>query len=274
MKKFKRLSAVFTAVFLFTVIIGGYSVFNQVTASGKTSGVKTIYVGTQNDYPPFAYADKNNQLTGYDIDVIKEINKRLPEYKFIFSPGSWDGIFLALDSDKVQVIADEVAKNPEREKKFLFSDQSYFSAQSVIIAKKGRKDIHSLADLKGKKVAASVGDSYTQLLEKYNSENGNKIILKYTKATTASPLEDIANGRVDAYVNDPVMTKALIKKLGLPIEIVGKPVQSDYINLVFKKDKDGEALKAKIDPILKKLKADGTLKKLSQKWTGGEYVPQ
>jgi L-cystine transport system substrate-binding protein len=84
----------------------------------------------------------------------------------------------------------------------------------------------------------------------------------------------VQNGRVDAYVNDPVMTAATIKKEGLQVEAIGDPVQTDDINLVFKKDKQSEELKAKIDPIIKELKADGTLKKLSEQWTGGEYIPQ
>ncbi len=75
-------------------------------------------------------------------------------------------------------------------------------------------------------------------------------------------------------MNDPVMTAATIKKEGLQVEAIGDPVQTDDINLVFKKDKQSEELKAKIDPIIKELKTDGTLKKLSEQWTGGEYIPQ
>ncbi|MHC6180788.1 transporter substrate-binding domain-containing protein [Clostridium sp. JNZ X4-2] len=272
MKKVKIITSL-----LLSLLIG---VFSGCSSSNKASTntskkVKTIYVGTQNDYPPFCYNDNKGNLTGYDIDVIKEIDKKLDGYKFVFSPAAWDSIFLSLESNKTQVVADEIAKNPEREKKYLFSDQPYFTAESVIIVKKGRSDIKSLQDLKGKNVAASVGDSYTQLLEKYNKENGNKIILKYNDTGNSSDnLIDVQNGRVDAYVNDPVMTEATIKKQNLQVQIVGKPVQSDKIHLVFKKDKQGQELKTIIDPIIKQLKEDGTLAKLSKKWTGGEYIPK
>ncbi|MGZ0038862.1 transporter substrate-binding domain-containing protein [Paenibacillus ottowii] len=269
MKKSAWVAAIGLSLVLLTGALSGCS------SKEAASGDKVLYVGTQNDYPPFAFTNDKNELTGYDVEVIKEIDKKLDGYKIEFVPSGWDAIFLALDANKVQIIADEVAKNPEREKKYLFSDESYFSAQSVIIVKKGRTDIHSLKDLEGKKVAASVGDSYTQLLEQYNAKHGNKIILKYNDTGTSSDnLQDVQNGRVDAYVNDPVMTAATIKKEGLQVEAVGEPVQSDSINLVFKKDKQGEELKAKIDPIIKELKADGTLKKLSEQWTGGEFIPQ
>ena len=96
---------------------------------------KVIIVGTQNDYPPFAYADENNELTGYDVEVMKEIEKRLDGYTFEFRATPWDSMFLALESNKIQIVADEVAKTPEREEKYLFSDESYFSAQTVIVVK-------------------------------------------------------------------------------------------------------------------------------------------
>jgi L-cystine transport system substrate-binding protein len=271
MKKSKIIGTLSVLAVLLVGVLSGCS-SNQ--SSNTTKQVKTIYVGTQNDYPPFCYKDDKGQLTGYDVEVVKAINKKLDGYKFVFQDSSWDSIFPSLETNKIQIVADEIARNPEREQKYLFSDVPYFDAQSVIIAKKGRTNIKSLKDLEGLTVAASPGDSYTQLLEKYNSENGNKIKLKYIDADVPTILQDIQVGRVDAYVNDPVMTKAIIKKYNLDVQIVGKPVQDDKIYLTFNQSKLGQELKANIDPIIKELKADGTLEKLSKKWTGGEYIPK
>lgn len=239
------------------------------------SDVTTVVVGTQNDYPPFAFADKDEKLTGYDIDVIKAIDKKLEDYKFTFKALPWESIFLSLESNKVQLIADQIAKTPEREAKYLFSDENYFSAQTVIVVKKGTTGISSLKDLEGKKVAAVAGDSYTAILEEYNKTNGNKIILKYSENSSPDTiLQDVQNGRVDAYVNDPIMINATIKKNSLDLEVVGQPITIDNIALTFNNDKTGKKLKAAIDPVIKQLKEDGTLAELSNKWTGGEYIPQ
>ncbi len=236
---------------------------------------KVIIVGTQNDYPPFAYADEKNELTGYDVEVMKEIEKRLDGYTFEFRATPWDSMFLALESNKIQVVADEVAKTPEREEKYLFSDESYFSAQTVIVVKSGARDINTLKDLEGKKVGALAGDSYTLLLEEYNKTAEDDIILKYSESGNPSEiLQDVQNGRVDAYVNDPIMINSVIEKQNMKLDIVGQPIVNDNIALVFKKDKQGEELKALIDPVLKELKKDGTLAELSKKWTNGEYIPE
>jgi L-cystine transport system substrate-binding protein len=272
-KRLKTIALFGTTFILLSAALGGCSSEKAATTIAKAE--KTIVVGTQNDYPPFAYINDKNELTGYDVEVIKAIDKKLDGYKFEFLDTTWDSIFLSLESNKVQVIADEVAKTKEREEKYLFSNESYFSAQTVIITKKGTTGIRSLKDLEGKKVGAVAGDSYTVLLEEYNKKNGDKIILKYSDVgSPADILQDVQNGRLDAYVNDPIMSKAIIKEHNLALEVINEPIVSDNIALVFNKDKQGEELKGLIDPILKELKKDGTLAELSKKWTEGEYIPQ
>ncbi|MCP8968118.1 transporter substrate-binding domain-containing protein [Ectobacillus ponti] len=203
------------------------------------------------------------------------MDKRLDGYTFKFVATPWDSMFLALESNKIQAVADQVAKTTERQQKYLFTDQSYFAAQTVIVTKAGRKDIQTLKDLEGKKVGAVSGDSYTLLLEDYNKKTDNDIILKYSEnGSPAEILQDVQNGRLDAYVNDPIMTKAVIKKQNLKLDIVGEPLVSDNMGIVFKKDEQGKELQGLIDPVLKKMKEDGTLAKLSKKWTEGEYIPK
>ncbi|MDS8826497.1 transporter substrate-binding domain-containing protein, partial [Streptococcus pneumoniae] len=80
--------------------------------------------------------------------------------------------------------------------------------------------------------------------------------------------------RVDAYVNDPIMMNAVLEKNELGVEIVGQPLVNDDMGIVLKDEEKGEELKALIDPILKQLKEDGTLSELSEKWTGGDYIPE
>ncbi|NYE08809.1 L-cystine transport system substrate-binding protein [Bacillus niacini] len=273
MKKRSRLLLSSIALVGLVGILNGCSSKETTTADGTEE--KVILVGTQNDYPPFAYADESNELIGYDIDVIKEIDERLEGYTFDFVATPWDSMFLALESNKIQAVADQVAKTSEREEKYLFTDESYFAAETVIVVKSGRTDIQTVEDLEGKKVGALAGDSYTLLLEQHNKKAENDIILKYSESGTPSEiLQDVQNGRVDAYVNDPIMIHSVIEKYNLDLEVVGQPIVNDKIGIVFKDGKQGEELKGLIDPILKELKEDGTLADLSVKWTGGEYVPE
>lgn len=236
---------------------------------------KVVIVGTQNDYPPFAYADENNELTGYDVEVVKAIDEKLDGYTFEFSATPWDSMFLALESNKIQLIADQVAKTAEREEKYLFSDESYFSAETVIVVKSDRTDIMTVKDLEGLNVGTLAGDAYTLLLEDYNKTAENEIVLKYSESgNPAEILQEIQTGRLDAYVNDPIMINTVIEQKNLDLTIVGQSIVNDQMGIVFKNDDQGNELKALIDPIIKELKADGTLVELSKKWTNGDYIPE
>jgi L-cystine transport system substrate-binding protein len=132
-----------------------------------------------------------------------------------------------------------------------------------------------MKDLEGKTVVTYAGDSYTKFLEDYNAEHNNKIKLEYVDGVPdVDILFAIQNGKYDAYVHDPIMVTTVANKHKIDIELVGDPVKSVSVALVFNKDDEGAKLKELIDPIIKELKADGTLKALSIKWTGGDYAPE
>lgn len=262
-----------------TVIAGcGAEKDSNKAGTGNTSGegaekkVETINVGTMGTYSPFSYKDENDNLTGYDLEVIKLIDAKIPELEFEFLPTPWDSMFLSLDSKKFGLIANQITKNPEREEKYNFSEQPYFTNQSSIIVKKGQTaGINSLDDLKGKTVGSAVGDSFTKVLEDYNKANDNALNIKYYDGDVTPVLQDVAAGRIDAYLNDPIMAGEAATKLGLEIEIAGDPVQSVPTHFVFRKDKESEELKAKVDKALKELIDEGELTKLSIEWFGKDY---
>lgn len=50
-------------------------------------------MGTEGTYAPFTFHNKQDKLTGYDIDVIKAVAKE-KGYKLKFNETSWDSMFL------------------------------------------------------------------------------------------------------------------------------------------------------------------------------------
>ena len=90
----------------------------------------------------------------------------------------------------------------------------------------------------------------------------------------ADAFYDLQTGKFDAVVNDPVMANTVIKEKNLDVEVVGEPVYSEEIVIVLGKSEEGKELKTKIDAIIEEMKADGTLKKLSEELTGGDYIPE
>lgn len=273
-----RIFSLWMAVMMVAVFLAGCgsqpssSAGESSTEAGEAAVTK-VGVGTMGTYYPFSYVDDNGRVTGFDIEVLREVQKRLEGIEFEFKPTPWDSMFLGLESGKYDVVANQITKNPEREQKYLFTDHSYFTSQSVIIVKKGREGIASLDDLKGLTVGSAVGDSHTKVLEDYNKENDNAIQIKYYDGTDPTVImQDVEAGRIDAYINDPIMATETAEKLGLDVEIVEKPVEAIPAYFVFRKDEESQALKEKVDEALASMIEDGTLSKMSVEWFGKDYT--
>ncbi|WHH59974.1 transporter substrate-binding domain-containing protein [Petroclostridium sp. X23] len=275
MKLSKNIILTAAAVSILGALVTGCGAQKSVSEQPSTSTdskAKKILVGTMGTYSPFTYQDDKGQLTGYDIEVLREVDKRLDDIELEFVPTPWDSMFLGLESDKYQIVANQISKNPDREKKYLFTDNSYFASTSSIIVKKGRQGISSLDDLKGLKVGTAVGDSFTKILEDYNAKNNNALELKYYDGNVTTVLQDLEAGRIDAYLNDPIMVNENVKKLGLNVEPTGEPVEVSPAYFVFRKDAQGEELRDKIDKTLSEMKEDGTLSNISIQWFEEDYT--
>ncbi len=256
---------------LITALLLALSLLLVFTACANSAAQQTIKVGTMGTYEPFSYADADGELTGYDLEVLRLVEKTDPSLKFEFVAGPWDTLFPGLDADKFQVLANQIVSNPDREAKYLLSKNTYHLCVSQLIVKAGRTDIQKLEDLQGKKIGTTVGDSYTRLLEDWNEVNGDILEIVYYEEDVTTVLQDIVNGRIDATLNDPIMAKAKAEAQGLAVEPVGERIAEQPTHFILKKDAAGEALLAKLDAALTKLKENGSLSKLSTEWFGTDY---
>lgn len=129
---------------------------------------KTFVVGTEGTYAPFSYHDKQDKLTGYDIDVMKAVAKEMG-YKVKFKETQWDSMFAGLDSGRFNVIANQVGINDERKEKYKFSEP-YTYSEAVLVVNKNNKDIKSFDDVKGKKLAQTFTSNYGKLAKSKGAE--------------------------------------------------------------------------------------------------------
>ena len=235
-------------------------------------GTSKVLVGTEGTYRPFNFKDENDELTGYDIDVVKEIDKRLDDMEFDFIAAQWDSLFLGMESQKYDMIADQISKDAEREEKYSFSENSYFSSVTSLIVRDDNDTITTMEDLEGKKVGVSVGTSFAKIFEKYNAEHDNAITIQYYEGNIVSVLQDIEAGRLDATINDKVIATENIKDLGLKLKTVGEPIAVVPSYFVFRKGSEPEELRKKVDEALTEMKSDGTLSEISTKWFGEDFT--
>ena len=243
-----------------------FSLIFTIFTLGTFANTKVINIGTEGVYAPFTFVDEKGKLTGYDIEVITEAAKRAG-IKINFVPTPWDSMFLGLESKKYDIIANQISKNPDREKKYLFSE-SYLISGAQIIVRDNNNKIKSLNDLKGKKVGTSVGSNYNKILTEF--DKNKQINLVYYDGNVTEIFQEISIGRLDATVNDRLTVGENVKKLGLKVKTVGAPINQIPSYFIFRQD--SADLKNSIDKALLSMKKDGTLARISRKWFNEDFT--
>lgn len=233
---------------------------------------KTYYVATRGTFKPFTYVDDKGELTGYDIEILKEVQKRNKDIKFEFKTMSVESAFVSLTSNQVDIIANQMSKNEERESKYIFTKEVNNYTNSKLVVKGDRNDVTTLDDLKGKTVVLTPTSEVTRLVKKFNETAEPKINLIYTDKGAPEVFNLVVTGRADAGTSYEVAVAEAKKTLGLDVKTVGNVISSVPTYFILRKDADSQKLSDKIDATIKDMKADGTLKKLSEQFLGADYT--
>ncbi|MDR2296008.1 MAG: transporter substrate-binding domain-containing protein [Clostridiales Family XIII bacterium] len=241
--------------------------------AGTEAAVTQILVGNAAGPKPYAYTNENDELVGYEVDVINAIDTLLPQYEFSFEVTEFTSIFAGIDSGRYQMGTNNFTKKPEREEKYLFANEYFVYNYTVAVVKKGREDIKTLDDLGGKTTEATAGGFAQIFFETYNETHpDNPIIVNYTEADTVKLLQNVAFETIDFTFLETVMFEAYEEEypeLTAELEYVEfskeetSTIQDPYAWYIYPKTADGEALRDAVDAALLDLVADGTLAELS-----------
>lgn len=258
MKELRKLLLTILSIF---TLISGIIIGDSVKAD-KVQLVhkKTLTVGLEGTYAPFSYR-KNGKLTGFEVELAKELGKEMG-YKVKIIPTKWDGLLGALQSKRFDMVINDVAITKEREKQFAFSEP-YIYSKSVLIVKKDDNSIKNLKDIKGKKIATSLGT----VTEKYVKKFGG---IPVSSDGFNTSMAMIKQGRVAANINsyeafayyqkqehDNELKAVKIPESQYPLSKSGILMNKGNVKLV---DKTNKALN--------ELRKKGILKKLSEKYFG------
>ncbi len=274
MKKFTRIMGLIMILIISTTLL---SCQKQVSNESNQSSekVKKIVVAVSGSPKPYNYVNESGELDGYEIAILKEIDRRLPDVELEFQKTDFAGLFAGLDSNRYQVVANNMTKKPEREEKYLFGDTSYVKNHTIIAVRENETNIKTIDDLQGKNVpGSSSGNATTLYLEKYNQDHKDKPInIIYTEGDYSATLQDLQNGRFDAYVVAETYVDTASKALNLNFKRLPianeEEVQQSKAYFMFRKDQ--EELKKEFDGVLNDLIAEGKLSELSIKYFGKDY---
>ncbi|MGT2886580.1 transporter substrate-binding domain-containing protein [Streptococcus macedonicus] len=270
---------------IIVVALVGLLIFDKVTkntseAKSDSSKKITVVAATSGSPKPFTY-EEDGELTGQNIELIKAVFKKLPQYKLKIVKVEFSSIFSGLTSGRYQIAVNNLAKNAEREKNYLFTDP-IFKNSYVAIFKNGSdkaKTADEWSDLAGLSTVGSSGVNSTTAIEEYNKANpDNTIKLNYSSEDLKSQLEGVESGKYDFLVMDKPMFEYYQKEYSL--DLTGKTISGDLSTALmsepysyFVVGKEETQLAEDINAALKEVVEDGTSKQINEKYFDEDYSP-
>lgn len=274
MKWTKVLKAAAAAVVIGgAVLAAGCGGDDAAKETKAAAGAKTYVVATRGTSNPYSYTDEAGNLTGYDVEILKEIEKRDPTLHFEFKTMAIDAAFVSMDAGQVDIIANQMRRSPAREAKYLFTNEvNNYSVRRLAVREDS--DIKSLDDLRGKKVAVTTNSEFKEIVEKYNETADPKIEIIFSDKASAETLNLVATKRADAAGEYVYITERAKKDRGLPVKAAGDVLAVVPTYFVIRKSDEGAEAVKKLDKALADMKSDGSLAALSKKFLGDDYTKE
>jgi cystine transport system substrate-binding protein len=233
----------------------------DILAHARANGV--IRIANTQSSPPWSLIDDKLQPAGYDVEVAKEVARRIGVARLVFVADSFKNFVEGLKAGKYDMVMNDLTPTPERARQVDFA-APYGVEDFRIFVLSANTDIKEKPDLKGKKVGVTTGTS---------NETWARANLKESDIRTYDNggfvFNDLGNGRIDAVISSHFggMKYATVNKL--PIKEVGQPLiyQLSAPAMV----KGQQPLRDAVSKAIQDMIGDGTIDRLARKWIGPNF---
>ena len=236
------------------------------TTTAATDADTTFTVGFDQDFPPMGFVGDDGEFTGFDLDLAAEVAKRLGK-EIKYQPIAWDAKDMELTSGNIDCIWNGFSTK-NREDKYTWT-KPYMKNDQVFVVRSD-SGINSFEDLAGKAVEVQI-DSSAEAVLKENTELSGTFAKLQTVADFNTGFMDLEMGGVDALAMNSVVANYQITKRDTEgFKVLDKPLSSEEYAVGFKLG--NTILRDEVQKALEEMKADGTLKSISEKWFGKDVT--
>jgi polar amino acid transport system substrate-binding protein len=248
----------------------GEELLEQVTNAG------VLVVSADAYYPPQSFIDDNGELDGFDVEVAREVARRLGLELELVTP-DWDMITAGNWGGRWDLSIGSMTPTEERAQVLWFSDAYYYTPASFAIHT-DNTTIQTVDDLVGKTVGLGIATTYEAYLNGELQIMGGEIayppprevkIWQYLTDAEAFLDMELGDGvRLDAVMSAQPTINGAIEE-GVPLKFLGDP--AFYEPLVFALDQargPSNQMLARLNQVIADMRGDGTLSALSMKWYG------
>jgi glutamate/aspartate transport system substrate-binding protein len=248
---------------------------NDTLAKIKAAG--KVVIGTRDSSAPLAYTTGDGKYTGYHVEICNRIVDAIKTS--LKAPNLATEYTLVTSQNRIPLVVNgtvdlecgSTTNNASRQQQVAFAPTTYVT--NVRIAVKASSGIHSIADLKGKKVATTTGTTSVQLLRKHERAQGVQFDEVFGKDHADSFLL-LESGRADAFVMDDNILAGNIVNAKTPADfkIVGETLSEEPIAIMYRKE--DPAFKKVVDDAVKAMMKSGEIDKIYAKWFTSPIPPR
>lgn len=217
---------------------------------------ETLVVTTEPAFPPFVYLTSENELVGFDVELMNEIARRL-DLGVYYAYIPFDGLFATLEAETADASINSITITSERDEAVDFS-RPYFKSGLAIAVRDNEQAIQSLTDLSGRKIAVKLGTTGADLA----AQVPNTQLVTFDSAEKA--LVDLSKGNVDAVIKDEPTTLGMIEMANIQnVRLLEDLLTEEYYGIGLPPNSPNKPF---IDKALNDMIADGTYEQLYRKW--------
>ena len=254
----KRSYILLTVILLLTLVLaacGGEQAnkLEEIKDQGK------MIVGTSADYPPYESKDEAGNFVGFDMDLIREIGKRMG-VEVEIQDMAFDTLIAAVQEGKVDAVIAAMQGTPARDEKVDFSNPYHWQTDAFLVAGDSPIVMNSPKDAAGHSIGVQTGT----VQENWVLENLVPLgttedqIFRYERVDQGAL--DVKNGRIDILFINADPAADLAAKEGLKLALVTSDTVAAGQAIAIK---EGEKeLKAELDRILAEMDSAGIIKQL------------
>ena len=264
------------------MLLAAIMLFTAAFAAAEDTGLADIQskgkfvMGFDEAYPPMGFVDENGDHVGFDIDLAKEVAKRMG-VELVLQPISWDAKELELNGGNIDCIWSGLTITPERKEQMLFT-MPYLANEQIMVVM-ADSGIASVADVSGKVLGTQAGSASVDVLEA-NPDIKNSLAEIALSDDFVAALMDLRLGGIDVLLIDSVVGNYYISQQDDPSAFVVLPevLQAEEYGIAVRKDEVtlADAINAQLIAICE----DGTLDTIRAAWfandvtTVAKYAPE
>ncbi|PID71829.1 MAG: amino acid ABC transporter substrate-binding protein [Desulfobulbus propionicus] len=225
---------------------------------------KVVKAGITNKGKPFGFIDANNEWVGFDMDVAKEIAKRLgAKFEPVVVNNKTRISFVQTNPPKVDMVLSNMTHKRVRDEKIDFSITYFFDGQKFLAPVGTIKDPKELA---GKKVGSMQGTTSIVNAKAYLKKMGDSSPKVTGYQNEVEMFEALRSGRVQAISTDSTLLIALAAKEPGKYELVGEFISDEPYGVGL--PQDDSAWRDIVNFTIQDMWKDGTYMTIYNKWFG------